>query len=261
LGKMTKITKRLIMKILNFKTIISVALAGTLLTGCATGSGNQTGQGEGGFFSDNKGAIIGTTIGAVAGTILGNNIGGGSKSRNKVIGGVAGAAIGGAIGHYSVDRQAKEVAESLNTNVNNNPNAQMDPNQDLIVSNTDKYVKIMFRDDMMFETNSANPTYSASQKITKINSVLANYPNTLVQVVGHTDNSGTHAYNQTLSDKRATNVGNIIHSNGASNQIFSRGCSFDKPVVANSSKENMALNRRVEVYLYPNQESVIDVCK
>lgn len=248
------------MKILNFKTIISIALAGTLFTGCATGSGNQSGQNEGGFFSDNKGAIIGTTIGAVAGTILGNNIGGGSKSRNKVIGGVAGAAIGGAIG-YSIDKQAKEVAESLNTDVNNNPNAQMDPNQDLIVSNTDKYVKIMFRDDMMFETNSANPTSSASQKITKINSVLKNYPNTLVQVVGHTDNAGKHAYNQTLSEKRASNVGNIIYGNGATNQIFSRGCSFDKPVVVNSSKENMALNRRVEVYLYPNQESVIDVCK
>src|SRR5574344_985335 len=105
------------MKILNFKTLISVALAGTLLTCCSTGCG--------------------------------------SKSRNKVIGGVAGAAIGGAIG-YSIDKQAKEVAESLNTDVNNNPNAQMDPNQDLIVSNTDKYVKIMFRDDMMFEVNSAN---------------------------------------------------------------------------------------------------------
>ena len=69
----------------------------------------------------------------------------------------------------------KEVAESLNTNVNNNPNAVLDPNQDLIVSNTDNYVKIMFRDDMMFETNSANPTYSASTiKSLKSNLYLKN---------------------------------------------------------------------------------------
>ena len=40
-----------------------------------------------------------------------------------------------------------------------------------------------------------------------------------------------------------------------------RGCSFDKPVALNNSESNMALNRRVEVYLYPNQQSVIDVCK
>lgn len=240
------------MKYLNFKTFISSAVIATMLTGCAT-TGNQT-------VDDNQNAILGATLGALAGVVLGNNIGGGSKSRNKVIGAVAGAAIGGAIG-YKMDQQAKEVADSLNTNVNNDPNAVLDPNQDLIVSNTDSYVKIMFRDDMMFETNSANPTASAQTKIAKINTVLQKYPNTLVQVVGHTDSRGSHSYNATLSEKRATNVGNIIFNSGAQNQIFSRGCSYDKPVAPNDTTSNMALNRRVEVYLYPNQQSVIDVCK
>jgi outer membrane protein OmpA-like peptidoglycan-associated protein len=241
------------MKIINLKTIISSVVVATMISGCTSTTGNQT-------LGENQNAIIGTTIGALAGIVLGNNVGGGSKSRNKVIGAVAGAAIGGAIG-YNMDKQAKEVADSLNTNVNNNPNAALDPNQDLIVSNTDNYVKIMFRDDMMFETNSANPTASASAKIAKINDVLQKYPNTLVQIVGHTDSKGTHAYNATLSEKRASNVGNIIFNSGVQNQIFSRGCSFDKPVAPNDSASNMALNRRVEVYLYPNQQSVIDVCK
>ncbi len=241
------------MKFINIKTLLSGAVIASLLTGCAQKTGNET-------YDNNQNAIIGTTIGAIAGIVLGNNIGGGNKGRNKVIGAVAGAAIGGAIG-YSMDKQAQEVAQSLNTNVNNNPNAVLDPNQDLIVSNTDNYVKVMFRDDMMFETNSANPTYSAQTKIAKITSVLDKYPNTLVQVVGHTDSRGSHAYNQTLSDQRASNVGNIIYNSGVKNQIFSRGCSFDKPVALNNSDANMALNRRVEVYLYPNQQSVIDVCK
>ena len=241
------------MKLLNFKTLISSLAIITMVSGCAQKTGNTT-------YDENQNAIIGTTIGAIAGIVLGNNIGGGNKGRNKVIGAVAGAAIGGAVG-YSMDNQAKEVAQSLNTNVNNNPNAALDPNQDLIVSNTDNYVKIMFRDDMMFETNSANPTYSAQTKIAKINSVLQKYPNTLVQVVGHTDSRGTHAYNLALSEKRATNVGNIINSTGVQNQIFSKGCSFDKPIALNNSVANMGLNRRVEVYLYPNQQSVIDVCR
>ena len=167
------------MKFINLKSILSSVAIASLLTGCAQTTGNQT-------YDQNQNAIIGTTLGALAGVVLGNNIGGGSKGRNKVIGAVAGAAVGGAIG-YSMDKQAKEVADSLNTNVNNNPNAALDPNQDLIVSNTDNYVKIMFRDDMMFETNSANPTPRASSKIAKINGVLQKYPNTLVQVVGHTD--------------------------------------------------------------------------
>jgi outer membrane protein OmpA-like peptidoglycan-associated protein len=241
------------MKLLNFKTLISSIAIATMISGCAQRTGNQT-------YDENQNAIIGTTLGAIAGIVLGNNIGGGNKGRNKVIGAVAGAAIGGAVG-YSMDNQAKEVAQSLNTNVNNSPTAALDPNQDLIVSNTDNYVKIMFRDDMMFETNSANPTYSAGTKIAKITTVLQKYPNTLVQVVGHTDSRGTHAYNLTLSEKRATNVGNIINNTGVQNQIFSRGCSFDKPVAPNTSDANMGLNRRVEVYLYPNQQSVIDVCR
>ena len=241
------------MRLINLKTILSSAVVATMLTGCAQKTGNQT-------YDQNQNAIIGTTIGALAGIVLGNNIGGGNKGRNKVIGAVAGAAVGGAIG-YSMDNQAKEVAQSLNTNVNNSPTAALDPNQDLIVSNTDNYVKIMFRDDMMFETNSANPTYSAGTKISKITSVLQKYPNTLVQVVGHTDSRGTHAYNLALSEKRATNVGNIINSTGVQNQIFSKGCSFDKPIALNNSDANMGLNRRVEVYLYPNQQSVIDVCR
>ncbi len=241
------------MKSLNFKTLISSFAIITMISGCAQRTGNQT-------YDENQNAIIGTTIGAIAGIVLGNNIGGGNKGRNKVIGAVAGAAIGGAVG-YSMDNQAKEVAQSLNTNVNNSPTAELDPNQDLIVSNTDNYVKIMFRDNMMFETNSENPTYTAGTKIAKITTVLQKYPNTLVQVVGHTDSRGTHAYNLTLSEKRATNVGNIINNTGVQNQIFSKGCSFDKPIAPNTSDANMGLNRRVEVYLYPNQQSVIDVCR
>ena len=241
------------MKFINLKTIISSLTIATMISGCAQKTGNQT-------YDNNQNAIIGTTIGALAGIVLGNNIGGGNKGRNQVIGAVAGAAVGGAIG-YNMDNQAKEVAQSLNTNVNNNPTAALDPNQDLIVSNTDNYVKIMFRDDMMFETNSENPTYTAGTKIAKITSVLQKYPNTLVQVVGHTDSRGSHAYNLTFSEKRASNVGNIIDSTGVQNQIFAKGCSFDKPIAPNTSDSNMALNRRVEVYLYPNQQSVIDVCR
>jgi len=238
---------------MKIKLMISSIIAATMISGCATGSGNQT-------IDNNQKAIIGTTLGALAGIALGNNVGGGSKSRNKVVGAVVGAAIGGAIG-YNLDKQAKEVADSLNTNVNNNPNAVLDPNQDLIVSNTDNYVKIMFRDAMMFETNSATPTASASSKISKITGVLEKYPNTLVQVTGHTDSRGSHSYNKTLSNQRASNVGNIIYNSGVQNQIFSKGCSFDKPVAPNDSASNMGLNRRVEVYLYPNAESVIDTCK
>ena len=68
-------------------------------------------------------------------------------------------------------------------------------------------------------------------------------------------------YNQKLSEARASSVGNTIHASGVQNPIYSKGCSFSKPIAPNTSPTNMALNRRVEVYLYPNQQSVIDPCR
>ncbi|PID47546.1 MAG: hypothetical protein CR967_03920 [Proteobacteria bacterium] len=241
------------MKIINIKSAIASVVAASMLIGCA---GNSPGQASG----PNSSVLIGSAIGALAGIALGNNIGGRSKGRNKVIGAAAGAAIGGAIG-YSISKQAKEVAGSLNTDVNNDPNAALDPSNDLIVSNTDRYVKIMFRDKMMFTTNSSVPTLSAQSKTAKVGAILNKYPKTIVQVVGYTDSRGTYAYNKTLSEKRASNVGNTILNSGIGNQVFSKGCSYDKPVAPNTSAANMALNRRVEIYLYPKAEYIVDVCR
>ena len=240
-----------------FKQIAASTLVAALLAGCAT-QGNQPRPGTNsmGMTKTETGALIGGILGAVVGA----STKGSSKGKRAIIGGAIGAAIGGGIG-YSMDQQAKEVAQKLETDVNNNPNAAMNPDNDLIVSNTDKYVKIMLRDSMVFETNSAVPTREASRKIAKISDVLKSYPNTIVQVVGFTDSRGSYEYNQKLSEQRASNVGNIIYNSGVQNQIFSKGCSFDKPVAPNDSASNMGLNRRVEVYLYPNQASVIDTCK
>lgn len=241
------------------KEITAFCLALILLAGCAATQGqNQTTNNSSStsMSKTQQAALIGGLLGAiVGGTTKGDN-----KMKRVLIGGAVGAAVGGGIG-YSIDQQAKDVADTLNTDVNNNPNAVLDTNKDIIVSNTDKYVKIVFRDDMMFQSNSSVPTYQAEQKIANVSTVLNKYPDTLIQVVGHTDNRGTYEYNQKLSVQRAENVGNSINNSGIKNEIFSKGCSFHKPVVVNSTKENMALNRRVEIFLYPNYESVVEVCK
>ncbi|MGM0518591.1 MAG: OmpA family protein [Campylobacterota bacterium] len=233
--------------------ISTLLIASILFTGCSQKTANQT-------ISDNQRAIAGSAIGAIAGVILGNNIGGGSKSRNKTIGAVTGAAIGGYVG-YRMDQQAKQIAKSLDTQVDNSDNAALDPNNDILVSHTDNYVKIMFRDDMMFATNEATPTQTAINKISKVNSVLKKYPKSLVQVVGHTDSTGSYEYNKILSEKRAKNVGNHILNSGIKNDTFSKGCSYDKPIAPNTNESNMALNRRVEIYLYQSANAVIDVCR
>jgi len=234
--------------------IIATTVAIFMVVGCTAPQG---GTGSSGM---NK-----TQIGAIAGALLGATVGAAtdtkrtSRGRRMAIGAASGAAIGAAIG-YSLDQQAKEVAQVLNTNVDNSPTAEKNPNKDLVVSNTDKFVKIMFRSPMMFATNSATPTPSARVEIQNMLSVFRKYPNMIIQTVGHTDNRGGYEYNQRLSENRAISVGNILKNGGIPNSIFSKGCSYSKPLVPNTNPTNWALNRRVEVYLYPNEHAVIDPC-
>ena len=202
----------------------------------------------------------GAAIGAVAGALLGAVTSKNHKGKNAAIGAAAGASIGGLIG-YNMDKQAAEVARALDTKVDNSPGAELNVNQDIIVTNNDKFVKITFRDAMMFPTNSAVLTPSANRKISKLVTILQNYPTTLIQVVGHTDNRGTHTHNQSLSQRRAASVADIITRSGINNSLYKKGCSFDKPVAPNTNSTNMSLNRRVEVFLYPSQEFVIDQCR
>jgi len=159
-----------------------------------------------------------------------------------------------------MDKQAAEIAKSLETQVNTSPNAEATSDKDIIVTKNDRFVKITFRDKMMFPTNSATLTSTAQYKVNKLIGVLQNYPQTIVQVVGHTDNRGGHAHNLTLSQKRARGVANLIINGGVRNPVYEKGCSFDKPIVPNTSSQNMDLNRRVEIFLYPNQEFVVNQC-
>jgi len=231
------------------KKTVAILTATLLISGCAQMPQQTTTTG-------NK-AQTGAAIGAAAGAILGNIIG--KDTKGTMIGATTGAVLGGVIG-YNMDKQAAEIAKSLETEVNTSPNAEATSDEDIIVTKNDRFVKITFREQMMFPTNSATLTPTARYKVDKLISVLRNYPQTIIQVVGHTDNRGSHSYNQTLSQKRARSVANLIINAGIKNPVYEKGCSFDKPVVPNTSSQNMSLNRRVEVFLYPNQEFVVNQC-
>ena len=239
------------------KPIIASALATLMLAGCVNGGMPAVTNADGSTNRTQTGAIVGGVLGAIVGGTTANRGG-----KRVLIGGAIGSAVGAAIG-YSLDQQATEVAQVLNTNVNNSPTAEQNANNDLVVSNTDKFVKIMFRDPMMFRTNSATPTASAQAEILQMIPALKKpaYANMIIQTVGHTDNRGSFQHNQALSEARASSVGNTLHSSGITNPVYSKGCSYLKEVVPNTSSSNMALNRRVEIYLYPNQASVIDPCQ
>ncbi|OQX49939.1 MAG: hypothetical protein B5M46_02725 [Epsilonproteobacteria bacterium 4484_20] len=231
------------------RTLLLSASAALLLTGCYN---------EPGLVRDNSNArtATGVAAGALAGSIIGYNTGH-YDPKNALIGGLVGAAAGGLIG-YSLDQQANEVANALGTGVNNDPLAVLDPNNTIIVSKHPDYVKIMFRDKMMFATDSDQLRPSAREKVNKVAQLLHNYPQTIVSVAGFTDNRGSYEYNLKLSEKRADTVARILAVNGYPR---TRGCSYNKPVAPNDTAANRALNRRVEVYFYASPDAVTDPCR
>jgi outer membrane protein OmpA-like peptidoglycan-associated protein len=231
------------------KTILAATAATFMLSGCY----NEPGLVEDNSYSR---TATGAGTGALAGALIGYNTGHHDTS-SALVGGLIGAVAGGAIG-YSMDNQANEMARALGTGVDNDPLAPLDPNKNIIVSKTNKYVKIMFRDKMMFASNSSKLQYSAKRKVNKVAELLRNYPQTAVVVAGYTDNQGSFAYNERLSGKRADTVANILAVN---DYPMVRGCSYDNAIVPNNSSKNRALNRRVEVYLYADRNSMADPCR
>ena len=231
------------------KPILTATVAALMLGGCY----NQPGLVQDESYNRTK---TGAATGALAGAAIGYNTGS-RDSKSAIIGGLLGAALGGAVG-YSMDQQANEVARALGTGVSNDPLAALDPNRDIVVSKANNYVKIMFRDRMMFATASSRLQPSARAKVQKVGQVLANYPQTVVGVAGFTDNVGSYSYNLDLSKRRASSVSNLLAVNG---RPFTKGCSYNKAIVPNDSARNRALNRRVEVYLYADRNRMTDPCR
>ena len=231
------------------KSTLAATAAAFMLGGCY----NQPGLVEDQSYDRTK---TGVATGAVAGSIIGYNVGD-HDSKSAIIGGLLGAALGGAVG-YNMDQQANEVARALGTGVNNDPLAALDPNNDIVVSKTNRYVKIMFRDRMMFAVNSSNLQPNAEYKVGKVAQLLRRYPQTVVGVAGFTDNTGSYEYNLGLSQRRAANVANLLAVNG---RPYTKGCSYDKAIVPNNTARNRALNRRVEVYLYAGKNRMTDPCR
>ena len=227
-----------------WKSVAVSAMAAVMIAGCASTGTSYTTDG-----------IVG---GAATGAMIGGLAGG--SGRDAAIGAAIGSVAGGLIG-YSLDQQANDIARSLGTGVNNDPLAYLDPEQDLIVSNNGKYVKIMFRDKMMFPTDSSRLTRRASHKVGKVGEILGQYPQTIVEVAGYTDKRGNYDYNMQLSKERAKSVLDRLYATGIQNHSYLTGCSYSKPLVPNTSESNMALNRRVEVYLYPSNDVRANVCR
>jgi outer membrane protein OmpA-like peptidoglycan-associated protein len=183
-----------------------------------------------------NGAIMGGIIGAVAGA----SQKGDDKLAKAVIGGAIGAAAGGVIG-ASLDQQAADLRGSLG-------------NQNISVTNNGDYLVVNMPQDVLFATGSAALRPDLTRDLKAIAANLIRYPNSQIEVVGHTDNTASAALNQDLSQRRAVSVADVLRGSGVPNaRITAYGRGEDQPIASNLSESGRALNRRVEIFIRPNR--------
>lgn len=221
------------------KKIVVVLLSAVMLVGCeAYNNSNKT----------QRGAVVGAAGGALLGAILGNNIKGGSSELGAVLGTVVGGAAGAIVGNQ-MDKQAKKIEEEI-------PGAEVKRVDDGIIVTFDE------NSGVYFDTNKSNVNAASQGTLNKMVSVLKEYPETNVVIIGHTDNAGNDAYNMTLSEKRAKSVTNFFVSQGlAQSRFTTKWFGEEKPEHDNATPEGRAKNRRVNVVIVPNEKMKAEAAK
>ena len=195
------------------------------LSGCATWNKTQ------------KGAVIGTATGGAAGAVIGR------ASGNTALGAIIGAAVGGASGAVigrQMDKQAEEIKKTV-------PDAK--------VERVGEGIVVEFSSNVLFAFDKSNLSDDAKTNLDKLVVVLNGYPDTDIEVQGHTDSKGSETYNQTLSEQRAGTVSGYLSGQGITyNRLTIKGFGENVPKYSNDTAEGRTQNRRVEFLITANEK-------
>lgn len=219
------------------KTGIAAALAVTMLGGCATYTGQTSDPNDPN--RTQRGALIGAGIGAVAGLLSGKDA---TERRQRAmvgagIGGIAGAGVGA----YQDRQEAELRRQTAGTGVD--------------VQRDGDVIKLNLPDGVTFDFNRTEVKPQFYPALNSIAQTIGQYNQTIVEINGHTDNVGTLAANQTVSDRRAQSVAAYLAGQGVQQvRMETRGYNYQYPVASNDTEQGRALNRRVEIRLIPVQQ-------
>ena len=168
-------------------TLALVTLLSLAGTGCSSLSNTQ------------RGALIGAGAGGAVGAVVGNAAG--STSRGAIIGAVVGGAAGAIIGSRMNDR-----AETLEGELDN-----------ATIERIGEGILVTFDSGILFGFDSSTLRTQARNNLGDLASVLAEDSDDYeILVAGHTDSSGAEAYNQALSERRASAASDFLTTRGKS---------------------------------------------
>jgi outer membrane protein OmpA-like peptidoglycan-associated protein len=209
------------------KTITISTLALALgLSGCANMSETQ------------KGTAKGAGIGAAAGAVVGAIAGGGKGAAIGAVVGAGAGAITGNVWSKKMEAQKREMEEATaGTGVE-------------VTKTDDNRLKLDIPSDISFDTGRSDIKANLRPILDKFATGLQGNLAAKVNIIGHTDNTGSDAVNDPLSVNRAASARNYLVGKGvASNRISIDGRGSREPIAANDTAENRAKNRRVEIFV------------
>ena len=181
-------------------------------------------------------AAIGAGVGAAVGLITGDS----SMERKKraLIGAGLGALAGAGVGTY-MDRQEAALRKELErTGVS--------------VTRSGDNITLNMPGNITFRTDSSDLNSSFFEVLDSVGKVVNEFEQTVIEVAGHTDSTGSDQYNQALSQRRADSVAAYLKSrNVRSDRIITVGAGEKHPVASNDTPDGRQLNRRVELTLVP----------
>ncbi len=216
----------------NYRTLTAIALSGALVATAACTTNPYTGQRE------ISKTAIGAVGGALGGYLLGDVVGGRSDRTEKILGAGIGAIAGGAVGAY-MDRQEAELRrKTAGTGV------------DVLRQGDDLVLRMPSGITFPVDNYTIQPQFRTT--LDNVASTLASYNQTYIDVLGHTDSTGSDAYNQTLSVNRATSVANYLEMRGVARaRMGVRGYGETMPIASNDTETGRSQNRRVEIKVVP----------
>lgn len=224
-------SKLLIMK--TIKILLTGFLVISIITiGCKTWNKSQ------------KGAVIGAAGGGVTGAVIGKATG--NTALGAIIGATVGGVAGAVIGHQ-MDKQAEEMKKTI-------PDAE--------VVRVGEGIVIEFNSKILFGFDQSNLTTEAKANLDKLVGILLKYPDTNIEVQGHTDSKGSTNYNQALSERRASSVSYYISGKGiAASRLTINGFGETLPKYSNSTEDGQTQNRRVEFLVSANEKMKAEAAK
>ena len=183
-------------------------------------------------------AAIGGIGGALGGYLLGDLIGGKRDRTEKIVGAGIGALAGVGAGYYMDEQEKKLRQQTAGTGVN-------------VTREGDNLVLDM-PSEVTFGVDSTNIDAGFRNTLDQVASTLTQYEKTYVDVMGHTDSTGSDTYNQTLSERRASAVADYLSIRGVqSARLATRGYGESQPKASNLDAAGRSANRRVEIRLVP----------